>query len=58
MGRVVGLFGSPGRRSGSVVGVGRLAYCPVDEETRRHRRRAGQLPPQWLEAEAQGQGLD
>jgi hypothetical protein len=51
------LLGSPGRRSGSVVGVERPAYCPVDVGTRRNPRRADQLALQWLEAGVQGQGL-
>jgi hypothetical protein len=53
-----GSVGSPGRRSGSVEGVGRLAYCRVNVETRQDRQRAGQLAVQWQGAEAQGQGLD
>jgi hypothetical protein len=55
---MTGSLGSPGRRSGSVEGVERLAYCPVNVEMRRDRQRAGQLTVQWREAGAQGQGLD
>jgi hypothetical protein len=50
--------GLPGRRSGSVGGVGQFARCRVDVGTRRDRWQVRQLRERQLVGEVQGRGLD